>query len=160
LCSGNCRQQAKRKGIKLRRKKADYKVGSDPYSNGPSKRECSVYKKIEGIKDIIPSIEEDKPKEQLSEYCPSIFEPLMPIFEDTELVKLKIAQLKGQAPMPPSKRIDIDGTRKQEIPARSFRDYIDLLKTGKYDREAVRKEVQADKKLSPPQKSTLYSKLT
>lgn len=45
------------------------------------------------------------------------------------------------------------------VPVRSFRDYMDLIKEGKFDRDALRKEVQEDKKLTPAQKSMLYAKL-
>lgn len=44
-------------------------------------------------------------------------------------------------------------------PVRSFRDYMDLIKEGKFNRNALRKEVQEDKKLTPAQKSMLYAKL-
>lgn len=46
------------------------------------------------------------------------------------------------------------------LPApKSFRDYMDLLKSGNYNQAVVRKEVQEDKKLNSNQKSMIYSKL-
>jgi hypothetical protein len=50
--------------------------------------------------------------------------------------------------------------QKIEPVTRSFRDYMDLLKTGEFDRKTLQKEVQDDKKLLPAQKSMIYAKLT
>lgn len=44
-------------------------------------------------------------------------------------------------------------------PIKSFRDYMDLIKTGNYDRTTVTKQVNEDKKLNSNQKSMIHSKL-
>lgn len=65
-------------------------------------------------------------------------------------------------PLPEAEIIAMEETvqnYKSAIILRSFRDYIDLIKTGKYDVDILRKEVQDDKKLLPAQKSMIYAKL-
>ncbi len=44
-------------------------------------------------------------------------------------------------------------------PVKSFRDYMDLIKTGQYNRIEITKWINEDKKLNSNQKSMLYSKL-
>lgn len=146
FCSDACRQKDYRKKIEAKRQFL--------LTHGPGTPNPGSGKRID--------------LDELQEYAVGVDPHSKEPSKAKTVVYSKKKGLKGNIPilatnpLPEAEIIDMEETVQNYKPAiilRSFRDYIDLVKTGKYDVDILRKEVQDDKKLLPAQKSMIYAKL-